>query len=232
MPFFDRAAFWLLAALIVWAPIPLGSNRPWAWSILEIGIFTAGLLWLAGFLRREQPIPSAARAAWPALALLAAWLAFLLAQCVPLPAGLVQLLSPRAAELHAAAGYLAPDHYVTLSIDPHASFVFWLKSCAYGVAFALVLCVALARERAGAPSAIGRYFAGLGVCSYSLYLLHRPIQLTFEPLARHVAAWPFVVGHGIPSSLLIMAATTPIVLGLTRLFYRYCEAPWVRRSHA
>jgi hypothetical protein len=27
-----------------------------------------------------------------------------------------------------------------------------------------------------------------------------------------VAAWPFVVAHRVPSSLLIIAATTPIVL--------------------
>jgi len=108
--------------------------------------------------------------------------------------------------------------------------LYTIKEPLYGIAFALVLCVALARERAGGASAIGRYFTGLGVCSYSLYLLHRPIQLAFEPLVRHVAAWPFVVEHGLPSSLLIMAATTPIVLLVSRLFYRYCEAPWVRRN--
>ena len=28
------AAMWLTVALLVWAPIPLGSNRPWAWSLL------------------------------------------------------------------------------------------------------------------------------------------------------------------------------------------------------
>jgi len=61
---------------------------------------------------------------------------------------------------------------------------------AYRWLAALVLCVALARERAGAASAIGRYLGGLG--------------------------------------LLIMAATTPIVLLVSRLFYRHCEAPWVR----
>ncbi len=38
----------------------------------------------------------------------------------------------------------------------------------YGVAFALLLCIALQRERAGEASAIGRYFAGVGLYSYSL----------------------------------------------------------------
>jgi peptidoglycan/LPS O-acetylase OafA/YrhL len=101
----------------------------------------------------------------------------------------------------------------------------------YGVAFALLLCVALQRERAGEASAIARYLAGVGVYSYSLYLLHRPIQLAFEPLARHVATWPAVVEHGLPSSLLIMTAVVPIVAWASRLFYRYCEAPSVARSH-
>lgn len=60
----------------------------------------------------------------------------------------------------------------------------------------------------------------------------RPIQLAFEPLAREVATWPSVVAHGLPSSLLIMAATTPVVLWASRLFYRYCERPSIRRSQA
>ncbi|HEX2437405.1 MAG TPA: acyltransferase [Methylomirabilota bacterium] len=100
----------------------------------------------------------------------------------------------------------------------------------YGIAFALLLCVILSRERDGEASAVGRYLAGIGLCSYSVYLLHRPIQLAFEPLARQVSAWPSVVEHGIPSSLLIMAATTPVVLWAARTFYRYCEVPSMVRA--
>jgi O-antigen ligase len=146
-PLFDRAAFWLLAALVVLAPIPLGSNRPWAWSLLEMGIFAAGLLWLAGYARREARPPQAVRAAWPALCLLALWLLFLLLQWIPLPRELVHGLSPRAAELHAAADYLRDGRFVTLSIDPHASFVFWLKHCAYALAFSLTLLLVHGRTR-------------------------------------------------------------------------------------
>ena len=107
-----------------------------------------------------------------------------------------------------------------------------LKEPLYGVAFALLLYAALAHERPGLGSAPGRYLAGVGVYSYSLYLLHRPIQLAFEPLAREVATWPGVVAHGVPSSLVIMAATTPLVLWAARVFYRCCERPSIRRSQA
>jgi peptidoglycan/LPS O-acetylase OafA/YrhL len=100
----------------------------------------------------------------------------------------------------------------------------------YGLGFAVLLGAVLRRAPRGEPSALGRYLAAAGICSYSLYLLHRPIQLAFEPLAQQVAAWPAVIAHGVPSSLLIMLASTPIVLGASRLFYRYCEAPAVARS--
>ena len=127
-----RAAFALFLCLIVWAPIPLGSNRPWAWALLEIGIFASGLLWLAAHLRREAGITSAARAAWPALLLFAAWLLWTGLQWLPLPIGAVQVLSPNAAALHALGGG-SSEHFATLSIEPHATRVFWLKSCAWAL---------------------------------------------------------------------------------------------------
>lgn len=105
-----------------------------------------------------------------------------------------------------------------------------VKEPVYGVAFALLLYAALAHERPGLPSAAGRYLGRVGVYSYSLYLLHRPIQLAFEPLVREVATWPLVIALGMPSSLLIMGATTPLVLWASRIFYRYCERPSIQRS--
>lgn len=30
-----RVIFWLTIALVVLAPLPFGSNRPWAWSLLS-----------------------------------------------------------------------------------------------------------------------------------------------------------------------------------------------------
>ena len=138
----------MFAALIVWAPVPLGSNRPWAWALLESGIFLVALLWLAGYARRETMPGPVLRASRPALALLALWLVYLLVQWLPMPAEWVRELSPQAAALHAGADYLAPGRPVTLSIDPHASFVFWLKSCAWAVAFFLTLALGNTRPRA------------------------------------------------------------------------------------
>jgi len=87
------------------------------------------------------------RAAWPAFALLGLWLGFLLLQWVPLPPEWVRVLSPHAAEMHEAADYLRGSRRITLSLDPHASYVFWLKHCAYALAFTLTLLLVHGRTR-------------------------------------------------------------------------------------
>jgi O-antigen ligase len=142
----DRAAFGLFLFLIVWAPIPLGSNRPWAWALLEIGIFATALLWLAAHLRREAAITPVARAAWPALLLFAAWLTWIGLQWLPLPVSWMQVLSPSTAGLRTLGGTSAAQ-FATLSIEPHATKVFWLKSCAWALAFLLVLLLVDSRKR-------------------------------------------------------------------------------------
>ena len=43
-----RESLWLflgLLALIAWLPIPLGSNRPWSWALMEVVAFGLLALW-------------------------------------------------------------------------------------------------------------------------------------------------------------------------------------------
>lgn len=144
----ERAALAVLLALLVWAPFPLGSNRGWAWTILEVGLFLAAALWVLGWMQRRHGSLAVVRAAWPAFALLGVWLAYLALHWTPLPPELVRALSPQAAAMHALAAPYAQSTWITLSIDPNASFVFWLKSCAWAIAFFLTLALANTRERA------------------------------------------------------------------------------------
>src|SRR6185295_19586297 len=144
----ERGALVLFLALLLWAPFPLGSNRAWAWTILEAGLFLCAALWTIGWMQRRHGSLAVVRAAWPAFALLTAWLAYLALHWTPLPAGLVRALSPQAAAVHALAAPYADSAWITLSLDPNASFVFWLKSCAWAIAFFLTLALAHTRERA------------------------------------------------------------------------------------
>src|SRR6267142_3475493 len=42
----EAIAFWLLVATLAWAPFPLGSNRPWSWSLLTILVSAIWLAWV------------------------------------------------------------------------------------------------------------------------------------------------------------------------------------------
>lgn len=213
----DRAAFGLLLFLIVWAPIPLGSNRPWAWALLEIGVFATGLLWLLAHLRGEVRITPVARAAWPALLLFAAWLIWIGLQWLPLPTGLLQALSPSAAELHALGGERGAQA-AALSIEPHATKVFWLKSCAWALAFMLVLLLVDSRRRlwwiGGAFVATGLVQAIFGSL---MHLGGENMVVAGTPIAHTSQASGFYVNRNHLAGLLEMTLAVGVGLMIAQL---------------
>jgi O-antigen ligase len=131
----------LLAAILLWAPLPFGSVTPWAVAGLEIACFAA--LALAAALLRLQALRPALL---PAAALGAVAL-FAVAQSLPWPAALVTLVSPRHAELYHQADALpgVAAGLPRLSLAPAAS-----RSAALlwaGVAAALLAAAAAGQRR-------------------------------------------------------------------------------------
>ena len=160
-----------LMALIVWLPIPLGSNRQFYWSISEIWIALLLLIWMFQYARGRRRIPEAARRAWPALLVLGLWLAWLVLQIVPLPVGLVEWLSPKAAWLHRLTFHPGDGPLrVTLSVEPYSTLVGLHKSIAYVLLFLLVLLLVRRfthlRWVAMAVVASGLLQAVLGILGY------------------------------------------------------------------
>lgn len=145
-----NSIFYGLLGLIAWAPLPLGSNRTWAWAILVAGSSLLAIAWLVGHLRGRFVVTDAFRRAHWALGVGALWLLYIGLQFVALPAEWVQTLSPRAYEAHAtAAGVLGQSigTTLTLSVDPHATRDFWFKTVAYECMFCLTLLVVDTRQR-------------------------------------------------------------------------------------
>ncbi len=72
----NRIIFVLLCCILIWAPVPLGSNRPWAWSLLELLIGSAFLLHLLQCWRTPQFVLLQRRYWWSVtpLLLLTIWL--------------------------------------------------------------------------------------------------------------------------------------------------------------
>jgi putative inorganic carbon (HCO3(-)) transporter len=144
----EKVLFWALLVLLVWVPVPLGSNRVWAWSLLEVATFAilAGwsILWAMGRIAVPEPL----RRAWPACLLLGIWLLYSALHFVPLPPSWVAFLSPEAARMQSLTDVLGVERrWLTLSVDRHASQVAFLKSLAYAGIFLLVLVLVNNRDR-------------------------------------------------------------------------------------
>src|ERR1019366_875658 len=92
--------FALYLALLVWAPIPVGSNRAWAWALLAVWVLALALGWLAGFILGKRAVPAILREAWPMLLCGVLWLGYVWLQLLPLPIEMLKILSPQAARWH------------------------------------------------------------------------------------------------------------------------------------
>jgi O-antigen ligase len=57
----ERAALWLLIAILAWMQFPLGSNRPWAWSFLVLLIALDWALWIPADLADGAAVARLAR---------------------------------------------------------------------------------------------------------------------------------------------------------------------------
>lgn len=131
---FSTAVYWLLMASVALAPIPLGSNRPWAWSLLGlvIGATTCAWAWsLMGSDRR--PAVSLARVRVPAILFLATC-TFAALQALWLP------FSPTANMFWMAAKEAGLNvTWSAVSISPSATWTALLRLLTYGCIFWLAL---------------------------------------------------------------------------------------------
>jgi len=134
-------------ALLLWVPIPLGSNRPWAWTILELWVFLLAIGWLFGHLRGRNRGNVAFAKAWPALVCGAVWLGYVWLQLAPLPLALLTRLSPEAARWHELAAGPGRLEAAPLTLDWLGTQQGAIKSIAYLTFFALSLLLLNRRER-------------------------------------------------------------------------------------
>ncbi len=89
--------------LLVWLPIPLGSNRPWSWALMEVWVYLIAAVWLFKYARGRVTLTEPFRQARPALILFTLWLGYGLLQMIPLPGSVVAAISPNTAALYQQA---------------------------------------------------------------------------------------------------------------------------------
>lgn len=141
---FENRLFYALLLLLLWLPLPLGSNRPWAAAIFEVWVAILAWLWIAGYQRNRVSAGKAFNGARTVLWLLVGWLAYVMLQLIPLPVLAGQILSPESVAIYRLAGETG---WLPLSLHPYATFLFWLKSVAYVLLFALTLLLVSNKQR-------------------------------------------------------------------------------------
>jgi O-antigen ligase len=126
-----RLVFWGLVAVVAWVPLPLASNRPWAWSLLALGIGALLTGWAVATLTRRHLVRLGwARLGVPMVLLGASFLWFMV-QASPLApsAWHAPLWDSAAATLGLRS---LPG---AISVDPAASAAGAMRLLAYGGVF-------------------------------------------------------------------------------------------------
>lgn len=146
-----KIPFFCLLILLFWLPIPLASNRPWAWGLMNMSSYL--LLLSTVFVYGEHARQYLKNFRVP-LSLLAVFTALSAMQVIPLPLWLLQYISPEAAAIHDIAvasieQSYAVRGYATISIDPAQSTISLLKTLSYASLFTctLLLCSSIERIR-------------------------------------------------------------------------------------
>lgn len=142
----------VLALVLVGTVLDFGGVQPLAYSLMEIVLFAALLVVMVSETwhgRLDFPV-----SIWPAL--FVAWTGL---EIVPLPAGLVRALEPARFRAPAPA-ILNTSKWLTLSIDPHASLLGWIRVLAYFAGFLIAARVFDSKTR---RSLLVRVLIGLGL---------------------------------------------------------------------
>lgn len=134
---------WGLAGLVLFAPLPFASNRPWSWSLLSLWVGALLLLWTVQAVRHPENIRIPFRAHWPVTV---PFLGFILWGFFQATGGTPESWHhPYWAEYQSRLG---KDLNSAVSLNPTDTVTSTMRLMAYGGAFWLALQLGRDRHRA------------------------------------------------------------------------------------
>jgi putative inorganic carbon (HCO3(-)) transporter len=140
--------FWGFIGLLLWVPVPLGSNRPLWWMVLEVWVFLLLLGWIIAWGFGAIQVSDPLARSWPAWIVLTLWLLLQWLHVLPLPPQLVESLSPESFRMQSMLQDIGiTKDRMTLSVDVGASRISLIKSLAYAGVFFLALALCNRRSR-------------------------------------------------------------------------------------
>jgi len=165
----------LFLALIFWLPLPLGSNRAWAWSIMEIWAFFLAFATLIQIYRHKISLPASIATGKPVLWLLALFLIWTGIQTIPLPHSVLQIIAPHTAQVLAASDQTG---YASIALDPYLTAKSMLKGIAY-ISIMLLMLTLMDSHRKIRWFAYTVLAAGLFQAAYGSYMALSGVEYSF-----------------------------------------------------
>lgn len=139
--------FLLLIVLLVWAPIPIGSNRPWSQGLLAASALSMGALWACMYGLSPFAMPKAVRALGVVGGLLGAWALYPILQLLPLPAALISVVGGPLNGVDLTVDSLGAASLTSLSVDRNATFGGFLMQTSLVCLFFLTVALTTSYQR-------------------------------------------------------------------------------------
>ncbi len=156
----DQFIFYGFLLLFVWLPLPLGSFRGWAISFMEVWVFALSIAWLVLFFRKQVRLSFTFRTAFIPLAFFLLFVSWVFIQTIPLPANLVDFLSPETFAVYQSTYQIIgiDMNYIPLSLNAYGTYEAFLETLSYFLIFCLMLVLVKNTKRV-------RLFAGVIILS-------------------------------------------------------------------
>jgi O-antigen ligase len=138
----DRVLFFALLGLIVWLPLPMGSNRDWAIGILCASVFVLAAVWLVLYAHGKADFTFPFRRARAPCILMGLSVVWVFGQTIPIPVDWLVGWSPRVGRIYAEVRAIDPNLSGTLSIDSYRTRLAAYTGLTYLLLFGLVLLLA------------------------------------------------------------------------------------------
>ncbi len=132
-------ATYIFLAILVLIPIPLGGNRIWALSVMELAIVSSTILFLLSWLfRADKPFITISKSYVVLFILWIAWLGWIGFQFVLWPSDLVSFMSPQRSGHQSSlvdAGLITQSELISISIERDSTYLHLIESVTYMILF-------------------------------------------------------------------------------------------------
>lgn len=136
----DQLLWILFLILVVWIPLPLGSNRAWAWHLLELTSFILAGSWYRLRLQNKVRVSDPLRHSRWLLAPMLGFAAVIVLQLIPLPSNLT-------ASLRWLDPAIETGAWTPVSTDPYISWIHLRTTLGFTCLGFLTVALTNSRER-------------------------------------------------------------------------------------